>query len=196
MIAPPSVPDERLTDWRHVGDTTETPFAAGGVTVTARIRLYEDDRLREAVRKRTGRDRGWRFFLASRLELDPTPPVTGALRGLVASRASRGFADRLVDRGFTNVDRAERRSLRVGDTDARLFRYDARCPVDGVTLAVDGWLAVWAPDRAFRLGGGAYPTAVVDADASVAEDVVGAVENRLDPDAFRAELFELIRGTR
>jgi len=195
MVAPPSVPSERLTDWRQASDITETPFSAGGLTVTARILLYEDDRLRGTVRERTGLDRSWRFFLASRLELEPSPPVTGMLRRLVASRASRGFADRLGDRGFVDVDRTERRSLRVGDADARLFRYDARCRVEGVTLDVDGWLAVWDPNGAFRLAGGAYPTAVV-AGGPAAEEVVAALEAHLDPEAFRAELFELIRGTR
>lgn len=190
MVDPPSVPDERLVDWRPAGDATETPFAAPGLTVTARIRVYEDDRLRAAVRGRTGIDRSWRFFLATRLELSPSPPVTRALRGLVASRASRGFADRLEDRGFEAVERVERRSLRVGDDDARLFGYDARCRVDGITLSVDGWLAVWAPDRAFRLAGGAYPIAVVDGDGEAADALVDS----LDPSAFRAELFELIRG--
>jgi len=196
MVAPPAVPGERLTDWRRVSDTSETPFDAGGLTVTARILVYEDDHLREAVREQTALDRSWRFFLAARLELAPSPPVTGALRGLVASRASHGFATRLADRGFVDVDRAERRSLRVGDAEARLFRYDTRCRIDGVTLDVDGWLAVWIPDGAFRLAGGAYPTAVADADASVSDGVVDALEARLDPQAFRTELFELIRGTR
>jgi hypothetical protein len=190
MVAPPSVPEERLTDWRRANDLSDTPFAAPGLTVTARILLYEDDRLRAAVRERTGVDRSWRFFLATRLELTPSPPVTGALRGLVASRAGRGFADRLEDRGFEAVERTERRSLRVGDDDARLFGYDARCRVDGVTLSVDGWLAVWAPDRTFRLAGGAYPIAVVDDDGETAD----ALADCLDPSAFRAELFELIRG--
>ena len=190
MVEPPSVPEDRLADWRRANDLSDTPFAAPGLTVTARILLYEDDRLRAAVRERTGVDRSWRFFLATRLELTPSPPVTGALRGLVASRASRGFADRLEDRGFESVERTERRSLRVGDDDARLFGYDARCRVDGVTLSVDGWLAVWAPDRSFRLAGGAYPIAVVDGDGDTAD----ALADCLDPSAFRAELFELIRG--
>lgn len=190
MVDPPSVPDDLLTDWRRAGDTAETPFAAPGLTVTAHIRLYEDDRLREAVRERTGVDRSWRFFLATRLELTPSPPVTGALRGLVASRASRGFTERLEDRGFEAVERVERRSLRVGDSDARLFGYDARCRIDGVTLSVDGWLAVWAPDRDFRLAGGAYPTAVVDGAGAT----VDALADCLDPSAFRSELFELVRG--
>jgi hypothetical protein len=190
MIDPPSVPDARLVDWRRTSDATETPFATPGLTVTARIRLYEDDRLREAVRERTGVDRSWRFFLATRLDLTPSPPVTGALRGLVASRASRGFADRLEDRGFEAVERVERRRLAVGDDDARLFGYGARCRVDGVTLSVDGWLAVWAPDREFRLAGGAYPVAVVDGGAEAAD----ALADCLDPSAFRSELFELIRG--
>lgn len=190
MVDPPSVPGDRLAEWRHAGDTTETPFAAPGLTVTARIHLYEDDRLRDTVRERTGVDRSWRFFLATRLELTPRPPVTAALRGLVASRASRGFADRLEDRGFESVERVERRRLRVGDDDARLFGYDAHCRVDGVSLSVDGWLAVWAPDRAFRLAGGAYPTAVVDGEGETAD----ALADCLDPSAFRSELFELVRG--
>jgi hypothetical protein len=190
MVAPPSVPEDRLADWRRANDLTDTPFAAPGLTVTARILLYEDDRLRAAVRERTGVDRSWRFFLATRLELAPSAPVTGPLRGLVASRASRGFADRLEDRGFEAVERTERRSLRVGDDDARLFGYDAHCRVDDVSLSVDGWLAVWAPDRSFRLAGGAYPIAVVDGDGETAD----ALADCLDPSAFRAELFELIRG--
>ena len=190
MVEPPSIPEDRLADWRRANDLSDTPFAAPGLTVTARILLYEDDRLRAAVRERTGVDRSWRFFLATRLELTPSPPVTGALRGLVASRASRGFADRLEDRGFESVERTERRSLRVGDDDARLFGYDAHCRVDDVSLSVDGWLAVWAPDRSFRLAGGAYPIAVVDGDGETAD----ALADCLDPSAFRAELFELIRG--
>jgi len=193
MVEQPSVPEGRLADWRQAGDLTDTPFSAPGLTVTARILLYEDDRLRAAVRERTGVDRSWRFFLAACLELAPSPPVTGALRGLVASRASRGFADRLEDRGFDAVDRVERRTFRIGDHDARLFGYDARCRVDGVTLSVDGWLAVWVPDRAFRLAGGAYPTGVVDAgDDQTAE----ALRNCFDPSAFRADLFALLRETR
>lgn len=193
MVELPSVPEGRLTDWRQADDLTDTPFSAPGLTVTARILLYEDDRLRAAVRERTGVDRSWRFFLATRLELAPSPPVTGALRGLVASRASRGFADRLEDRGFDAVDRVERRTLRIGDHDARLFGYDARCRVDGVTLSVDGWLAVWAPDRAFRLAGGAYPTGVVDASDDRTAD---ALRDCFDPSAFRADLFALLRETR
>lgn len=192
MVAPPSVPSERLRDWRLVDDETETPFSAGGVAATARVLLYEDGRLREDIRRQAGADRTWRFFLAARVELSPSPPVTGALRELVAARAGRGFATRLENRGFHAVDRVERRSLRVGDHDARLFRYDARCRADGVTLSVDGWLAVWAPDGAFRLAGGAYPTGVVSADdPAVAE----ALRGRVDPSAFREELFELVRGT-
>jgi len=192
MVAPPSVPDERLSDWRPVDDSTETPFDTPGVTVSARVVLFEDDALRTAVRDRIGVDRLWRFFLAARLSVSPTPPVPGALRGLVATRAGRDFADRLETRGFVDIDRAERRSLRVGDDDATLFRYDARCHVEGVTLSVDGWLATWVPDRDVRLAGGAYPTGVGDA---AEPDTAAALRDALDPAAFRSELFELIRGT-
>jgi hypothetical protein len=197
MVSPPSIPEGRLCGWRLTTDTTDTPFSTAGVTVTARILVYADDRLREAVRQRTGVDRTWRFFLAARLELSPSPPTTGALRSLVVSRAGRGFAGRLRNRGFTAVDRTERRTLRIGDQDARLLRYDARCPVGGLTLSVDGWLAVWVPDRNFRLAGGAYPTAVVDTPSEGdGDDTAAAVADCLDPSTFRAELFELIRGTK
>jgi hypothetical protein len=192
MVAPPSVPEKRLSDWRRVDDSTETPFDAPGVTVSARILLFEDDALRATIRDRAGVDRTWRFFLAARLSVSPTPPVPGTLRGLVATRAGRDFADRLDARGFTDVDRAERRSLRVGDDDATLFRYDARCQVEGVTLSVDGWLAAWVPDQDVRIGGGAYPTGVVDA---ADPDAAAALRDALDPTAFRSELFELLRGT-
>lgn len=192
MVAPPAVPEKRLSDWRRASDTTETPFDAVGVTVAARILLFEDDRLRTAVNDRAGVDRTWRFFLAARLSLSPTPPVAGALRELVATNAGRDFADRLETRGFTAVDRVERRSLRIGDDDATLFRYDARCPVEGVTLSVDGWLATWVPDRDVRLAGGAYPTGVVD---DVDAEAAAALRDALDPEAFRSELFELIRNT-
>ncbi|MFB6103390.1 MAG: hypothetical protein ABEJ73_12610 [Haloplanus sp.] len=196
MVAPPSIPNERLTDWRRTSDAMETPFSAGGVTVTARILCYEDDRLRDAVRERTGIDRGWRFFLAARLTLDPAPPVTSALRGLVAARASHGFVDRLTERGFAAVDCVERRSFRIGDEDARLFGYDAQCRVDGVTLSVDGWLAVWAPDRTFRLAGGAYPTGVDRVASTTPQGAADALAEHLEPSTFRAELFDLIRGVR
>jgi hypothetical protein len=187
MVSRPSLPSEGLDGWRRASDTEETPFSAPGLTVTARVLVYEDATLQAAVRERTGVDRSLRFFLAGRLELAPSPPVTGALRGLVASRASRGFADRLESRGLSAVERVERRSLRVGDDDARLFRYEAACALDRLALDVEGWLAVWAPDGAFRLAGGAYPTAVTDGDADVAA--------LLDPDAFRTDLFDLIRAT-
>jgi len=189
MVAPPSVA-ANLDDWRRASDRTETLFAAGGFSVEARVQVYEDDRLRATVRDQTGVDRSWRFFLVARLELTPSPPVTGALRGLVASRASRGFTDRLEDRGFDAVERVERRTLRVGDDEARLFGYDARCLVEGLSLSVDGWLAVWVPDDAFRLAGGAYPTSI-DGEGPTAD----ALADALDPAAFRSALFELVRAT-
>lgn len=192
MVASPSVPDERLSGWRQVDDSTETPFDAPGVTVSARLLLFADDTLRTAIQDRAGVDRTWRFFLAARLSVSPTPPVPGTLRGLVATRAGHDFADRLDARGFTDVDRAERRSFRVGDDDATLFRYDALCQVEGVTLSIDGWLATWVPDRDVRLAGGAYPTAIVDA---ADPDAAAALRDTLDPAAFRSELFELLRET-
>jgi hypothetical protein len=194
MVDPPSVPEERLAAWHQRSDTTETPFSALGLTVSARILLYEDARLRETIRAGTGVDRTWRFYLASRLRLSPSPPMTRALEDLVASRANRGFVDRLTEQGFVAVERVDRRSLRIGGEEARLFQYDARCRIEDLTLAVDGWLAVWAPDADFRLAGGAYPTGVAERpdDGGVA----ATLDEQFDPQTFRSELFELIRDTR
>ncbi|WP_248896690.1 hypothetical protein [Haloplanus halobius] len=74
MVAPPAVPSERLTDWRQASDGTETPFSAAGVTVTAHVLVCEDDTLREAIERRTGVDRSWRFFLAPVSNSPPRHP--------------------------------------------------------------------------------------------------------------------------
>ena len=189
-VPPPVGRDaDALSGWTLVESEVTTPFDAGVVAVQAHTFVYEDDGLRSAVRDRTGVDRTWRSFFASRVRLTPTPPRSRALDGLVARRARRGFADRLRARGFESVQTGERRRLAVGDCEATATRYDARCPVEGVTVRVEGWLAVWADEESddYLLAGGAYPREL---------DGEGAVAFRMavDPARFRDELFSSMRA--
>lgn len=192
--APPSVPRARLDGWEHRETTSETVLDLGAAAVRTATAVYEDASLRDRLREAAGLDRTWRFFFASRVAVPGVAPPA-AIRPLVTSNARRAFADRLRDRGFDGVGTAGRRELRIDGRAARATRYEATCVVDGVELDVEGWLVVWPDgdgDGGFLLAGGAYPRAVRTAP----EGVGRAVEAGLDPAAFRAELFELVRATR
>jgi hypothetical protein len=191
--SPPALPADRLAGWRQVADTTERPFEAGPVAVTARTLVYEDARLGETVRDRTGVDGPWRFFFASRLAIRPATSPSAALRRLVVEGARRGFVERLRDRGFEAPSEAERRTIRVGDADASLTGYDAACRFGPLRLSVAGWLAVWSTDGRYLVAGGAYPTAVVDDEAD--GDLAASLSDVVEPDRFRQELFSLLRAT-
>ncbi|MFC6726567.1 hypothetical protein ACFQE1_19800, partial [Halobium palmae] len=78
MNPPPTVPDGRLDGWRLVEESTDTPFDVRLLRVVAHTAVYEDADLRETIRDRTGVDGRWRFFLASRVTLEPTPPGSAA----------------------------------------------------------------------------------------------------------------------
>lgn len=188
----PAVPDEPLDGWRLLERTVDTPFDAGVVSVEAHTLVYEDEALRQRLDDAAGIDRLWRFFTASRLRLYPTTPPSDALTRLVTSRAHSGFADRLRERGFENVRRAERRHLRLNGRTARLSGYDAVCRLSELSLRVRGKAAVWAVNDGYLLAGGAYPTGVRDAADRRVADAVGDI---LDPDAYDADLTELIRAT-
>ncbi|WP_129116809.1 hypothetical protein [Halegenticoccus tardaugens] len=192
MPSPPAVPDDRLAGWRRIERSTDTPFDVGFFRITAHTVVYEDADLRAAIGERAGTDRTWRIFLASRLVLSPPLPLSPPLSRLIADRAAEGFADRLRDRGFVGVAETETGSLDIDGERARLTGYEATCQSGGVTLAVEGWIARWRSDGQFLLAGGAYPTAVRGA----ADDgTAAAVRETLRPEAFRDELFELIRAT-
>lgn len=104
----------------------------------------------------------------------------------MTDRASAGFADRLRDRGLVAVAERGERRLAVGDETARATRYEAENRLDGATVAVEGYVAVWPGGEAYRLGGGAYPVAV-DGDLSA------ALSDAVTPDSDRSELFGLLR---
>lgn len=191
MTSPPAVPTSQLDGWRLADERTDTPFDITLVTVTAHTSVYEDPDLAAAIREQTGADGPGRFFLTSHVVLKPQPPVSEALRRLVTDRAARDFEHQLRDRGFTTVDQTDRRSFSVDGADARLVAYEGTCDFGPLTLNVQGWLAVWQAERDFLLAGGAYPTHVRSSDDEAAS---AAIASLLRPQAFRDELFELIRS--
>lgn len=192
----PEVPEDLLTGWEPVDCRRETLFEVRSVRVRAATVVHEDEAMADRVADAAGVDVGrtWRFFFASRVELRPETPVTGMLTRLVTNRAGSGFADQLRDRGFEDVDPGRTREFRVGDVDATLRAYDARVRYGGLTLAVDGWLAVWPDDPGFLIAGGAYPTAVLETSGG-REAAARALREEVSPGAYRDELFGLIRAT-
>ncbi|OYR56237.1 hypothetical protein [Halorubrum halodurans] len=166
---PPVVPAERLDGWRRVDETTDRPFAAGPVSVTASTVRYERDDRREPRP----------FFFASRLRIRPETPPNAALTRLVENRARTGFRDRLAERDVEAVESRGERTIAVDDPDAgkaTLVTLRGRCALDGGTVPVEALLATWEAGP-YLLAGGAY---------------------RLDGDAtgVRRELLGLVRGVR
>jgi hypothetical protein len=164
--------------------------------VLAHTLVYEDTTLRARVAEATNVDHTWRFFFATRLGFDPPlPPLTGnaSVYGTVRSEARDAFVEDLRGRGVDRVERGRTERVRTETRDrVSLTRYRGRYRLetgDGpVDVPVAGLLGVWTHDGDFRLAGGWYP------DQSLAATLDGAPET--DPNAFRDELLDLVRGTR
>ncbi|SHH22392.1 hypothetical protein [Halobaculum gomorrense] len=194
----PSVPADALAEggWREAERRETTAFDAAVVTVEAATVVYEDRALRDRIRKSTGLDRLWRFFVASRLAVSPATGPSPALTKLVANRAHAGFADTIGDRGFEGVRRTDRADAEAAEEalhdGSRVAGYEALCRLDGVGVRARGWAAVRPSSGMYLLVGGAYPTAVRTAPDERVDD---ALAEALDPDRFRGELFSLMRAT-
>ena len=171
---PPVVPADRFEGWRRVERTTERPFAAGPVSVTAETVRYE----------RTDLDDPRPFCFASRLRIRPGGDPNPALTRLVENRAKAGFRERLADRDIEDVTLQEERTLAVDDpsaSEATLVTFRGRCSAEaGGSVPVEALLAVWVADE-YLLAGGAYR---IDGQGGV------------DADAARRELLGLVRGVR
>ena len=171
-MEPPVVPRDRLGGWTLVDETTERPFAAGPVSVTAGTVRYE----RETPPPRP-------FFFASRLRISPETHPNAALTRLVESRARDGFRDRLNDRDIVGVERRDDRPLAVDDpgaSRATLSVFHGRCEVDGDRVPVEALLAVWERGE-YLLAGGAYPTG--DGFEATRQSVLALVRGVRPPDA-------------
>jgi len=194
-LDPPRVPESRLDGWRQIEDTTESVFDSLFVSVTARTLVYEDERLRASLAEAADVEFAPRFFFASRIALDPTPPNSRMLDRMVSMRARDGFADRLRARGFDRVETRQHRSYRVDGREGDLYRFDAECRPVGVALSAAGLTAVWPDGDGYLFAGGAYPTAVDEFRSDLTETERTALTDRIDANAFREELLELIRST-
>lgn len=179
---PPVVPADRLDGWRRVAETTDRPFAAGPVSVTAGTVRYE----------RANDPPPRPFCFASRLRIRPETAPNPALTRLVERRAREGFRDRLAARDIEAVERRGDREVSVDDPAASraalwTFRGDCRIGEDGSDgdrgVPVEALLAVWATDE-YLLAGGAYPLAAA------------AYPEGRGPEDARRELLGIVRGVR
>ncbi|SEO23505.1 hypothetical protein SAMN04487948_101249 [Halogranum amylolyticum] len=196
LPSPPTALD--TDDWELYEQSSGAVFSLPTAEVNEHTRVYEDAGLRAAISEATdgALDRVWRFCFVTRLTVSPPPPPgvgTAAWYPTVAAEARNGFADDLRDRGFENVERHRGQRMRTASgTRARLTKFTADSPIerdgDEVALPTEGWLAVWAEGREFRLAGGAYPTSFGDALTDDERTSLG-----VDPSSYRDELLELLR---
>jgi len=193
-VPEPTLSVDRLHEqgWVRIESEQQVLARLPVVTVHGHTVVYGDERLRERVADLAGCDRPWRFFFATRLGLSPSPPgsIPSMVARIVRSRVRDGFADRLRDRGFTDLEQTRRTELRVRTGErAHLTGYRGRDPLScrdsGEALPIEGWVGVWSNEGTFYVAGGAYPA--TDLGALLAIDL------ETDPDSFRSELFELLR---
>jgi hypothetical protein len=181
-------PVDRLAadGWVLTESSTETLFSLPAATVEGHTRLYADPDLRERVREGGGPDHVWRFFFATAVEFDPSlsPGLGPMVKPSVVTESARRFERDLRERGFEDLDRGRRQNVRVRSGErARLTGVSASYPLDGETVAVRGYIAVWQDDG-FRLAGGAYPESGLE----------GFLGEPVDAAGYRNELLELVRA--
>ena len=140
--------------WELVEESVETLFELPGVRVRGTMRRYEDEHTRAALREATDGtiDHQVRFVATTRLGFEPPlPPATlpAMLLPTLLPEARGSVADRLRDRGLTDVSRDGTERIRGDDrTRIRLTRYHATDPMPDTDreLPLECWLAVWPGD--------------------------------------------------
>lgn len=215
----PDVPPEAIPEgWECRGRSEDALFDAGPASVIGRTLLYADVTIGTALDaagrgnllaasgggeegngRLVGIDTIAPFGFATALSVRP-PLAAGlgpaAVFPVVRTEAIRAFGDDLRSRGFEGVERDSHDRIRTDAGDrTRLTKYTgtyqfgADAPVE--TLRVEGWLGVWTREDAFRLAGGAYPTAGLD-------ELLGehGTDLSTDPSRFREALVGLIRAVR
>jgi hypothetical protein len=182
---PPKPASERLSEggWTLSREEAETVYRGLGVSVTAHTAVYEDAALRDRIAAAGGEDRVWRFFFVSRLVISPSPGagMASVARPYVVRESTSAFADELTDRGFADVEHGDTETVRLADHRTRMTPHRARLPVDGGAVGAQGATVVWYDDG-FHVAGGAYPTAGLQQWTEI------------DPDAYEADLLDLIRA--
>ena len=193
-IPPPSVPTERLADWRQTDRTVDSPFSTPMVSAHTHTLVFEESTQRARIREETGVDHPWRFFFTSRIQLDPPHPPNPVLTSLIRTRVDRAFVDRLADRGLADIQKGESHSVSLGPTRGKRTRYAARLELDTgeepLSVPIEASVAVWVDDG-YRLAGGAYPAGRADGGPPELADILITT---IEPTAAREELFGLIAG--
>lgn len=197
-----------------------------GVTVTgtAHTLTYEDAALRADVREKTlgSIDFAPSSFFASRLDF--SPPVDDIpdsaerdrVNEQITANSKSRFEKRLRKSGLTDVRETgtEELTVETGET-ATLHRYAATyafddlvfstpdgptITIEGDSLAIDAWLAIWRRNDATLLAGGGYPAENfadrIERSLTDAIDLTVTVDLGLTPDAYREELLALTTAVR
>ena len=167
--SPPLVKTDRLEGWKPVSETVERAFSAGPVSVTAGTVRYEP----------ADRTDPKPFVFASRLAIRPKTNPNPMLTRLVERGARDGFRGRLAENGIGDVEHRHTREFPIDeppDTVATAHTFHGRCVVDGESVPIEAFLAVWEAGE-YLLAGGAYP-------------LVG------DVDGTRRRIRAIIRGVR
>jgi hypothetical protein len=196
-VPSPSTPE--LPDWQLTDQRVDRLFGVDGADVRGHTVVYEDRRLREAVREATDGavDQAWRFVFATRLAFRPplAPGAVSLVLPSVRTEATRSFLEDLRDRGVADPERGRRERFRTDDGDRlRLRQVTGSVSLGEESVPVEGWVCVRATD-AIHVAGGAYPrqslaTALADADhGAETADVLAR-----DPTADREELFAFVAG--
>ena len=198
--APLELPDDQQEagGWELVEGSVETLFELPGVRVRGTMRRYEDERTRAALRDATDGaiDHQLRFVATTRLGFEPSlPPGTmpAMLLPTLLPEARRSVADRLRDRGLTDVSREGTERIRGGSrTRIRLTRYRATDPMPGANweLPLECWLAVWPADPVAVVTAG-YPATSL---ASRFDLDTGESSLTRGPNDYRDAFLSLLRA--
>jgi hypothetical protein len=207
--------------WELRGRSEDRLFDAGAASVIGRTLLYTDAEIERALEaagvgkllapaqangaagpsedRLVDIDTVAPFAFATALSFHPplAPGIGPAtVFPMIITEARRSFATDFRARGFESVDRDRHQKIRTETGDrARLTKYTAVYPLgqatSAETLRVEGWLAVWTHNDAFRVAGGAYPTSGL---SDLLEDQASPPET--DPSKLRSDLLDLIRAVR
>ncbi len=200
-LTPPAVPESALDagGWVLADERTETVFELPTMRVRGVTRRYEDERSRDALEATTGESLAYpvRFFAVTRLVFEPPLPPGVTLSMVLPTlrtEARQTFADRLTDRGLTDISKGRSERFRLPDrTRVRLRKYtatDPSAPVEG-DLPLECWVGVWTGDDALVVTAG-YPGVTLDSvvPGGSTSDALGRSAGE-----YRTEFVDLLRET-
>lgn len=210
-----STSEERVLDEEFLGGLVSV--VADAYTV-----IYEDVLLWKKVKERTlgNIDTSLSSFFATRVAFDPNlssiPGASFLVIDRVRKTAEEQFEDQLKKAGLTNIAKSgsDRIQVETGET-AEIIKYSAdyrfepiRVPVteeksltlEGGTLEVAGWFAVWKHGEFVLISGGAYPNEdfekTANKDLTEAISVTVNIDLGLRPSGYKKELFDLIQSVK